>query len=687
MSTQMSQSDRSRKFPKWSRMSRFRRPFLGLAALLFAGVPSTSMPASLIGITVQNQVGGAAMVNVQITAEGSNVARTDSTGRFRLNFTRGPGELAKLRVNHPGWVVVNETQLSSPLPANPHDHEVEILLAKVAEREQWALVFYRLRTREIVEAQYQAQLRALADRQQQNEQELAKLRDEKQRALGNAEALARQLAQANGKAGTAAVSLALRLIGERKVNEAFEALEDHVLDAEALEALEKRNNAADGFALRANLRAVRDFNFAGAEADYKKAVATAPDRFEVLLPFAIFLQELNRFSAADEVYSKAAKVARQRALQEGLALSLNNLGVIKVNRDLPVEALAAYEEALKIRRTLAAQQPAQYLPSVAATLNNLGNLHRREGRIQLARSTLEESLSIRRELARRNEGLYGAELAKTLANRGSVARDEKRLTDAIQFLSEAIELQRRLAPVSSTDMRPDLSRSLNNLGAMYAQAGEHPLAFNSYNEALLLRRFLATRNPEAFRPDVATTLLNLGLLQKRANAAELARATLQEAVGIFSELSAVSPEAYRVDLATSYAALAQVEESREALTAASLAAVGFDLALTMRPEDKVIRRSLYDTLRILHRLQIGNGDQVAADHTMLKLGQAKAGLDATSLEDELTPEIQQRGKSINLPTLLSTTRNLKTTPLKSTQKSLPGRVSRELCALSSLCGH
>jgi hypothetical protein len=49
------------------------------------------------------------------------------------------------------------------------------------------------------------------------------------------------------------------------------------------------------------------------------------------------------------------------------------------------EARKAYEEALKIRRELAAKNPETYLPYVAGTLNNLGILHRDQNRKDEAR--------------------------------------------------------------------------------------------------------------------------------------------------------------------------------------------------------------------------------------------------------------------------------------------------------------
>jgi tetratricopeptide (TPR) repeat protein len=56
-----------------------------------------------------------------------------------------------------------------------------------------------------------------------------------------------------------------------------------------------------------------------------------------------------------------------------LARTLTNLGNALYQLRRLEEAVAAYEEALGIRRRLAQQQPQVYAPDVAMTLNNLGN--------------------------------------------------------------------------------------------------------------------------------------------------------------------------------------------------------------------------------------------------------------------------------------------------------------------------
>jgi tetratricopeptide (TPR) repeat protein len=72
-------------------------------------------------------------------------------------------------------------------------------------------------------------------------------------------------------------------------------------------------------------------------------------------------------------------------------------------------AQSAYEEALEIYRTLAKASPDAYLSGVAMILNNLGILYRGNNAHTKAQSAYEEALEIRRTLAKTNPDTYLSE--------------------------------------------------------------------------------------------------------------------------------------------------------------------------------------------------------------------------------------------------------------------------------------
>jgi tetratricopeptide (TPR) repeat protein len=78
--------------------------------------------------------------------------------------------------------------------------------------------------------------------------------------------------------------------------------------------------------------------------------------------------------------------------------------------------LKEYEEALKIRRSLAEAEPKTFLPKVAMTLNNLAVLHYQTQEYGPALKEYEEALKIRRSLAEAEPKAFLEDMAQTLFN-------------------------------------------------------------------------------------------------------------------------------------------------------------------------------------------------------------------------------------------------------------------------------
>jgi len=98
----------------------------------------------------------------------------------------------------------------------------------------------------------------------------------------------------------------------------------------------------------------------------------------------------------------------------GLAASLNNLSAQLRELGRREEALAAIQEAVTIRRELAAARPDAFRPGLAVSLTNLaiylGDLGRRED----ALAAIQQAVTIRRELAARWPDAYHHELEQSL---------------------------------------------------------------------------------------------------------------------------------------------------------------------------------------------------------------------------------------------------------------------------------
>ncbi|MFF0186662.1 tetratricopeptide repeat-containing serine protease family protein, partial [Streptomyces sp. NPDC005244] len=98
------------------------------------------------------------------------------------------------------------------------------------------------------------------------------------------------------------------------------------------------------------------------------------------------------------------------------ATSLSNLSVRLGELGRHEDALAAIEEALTVRRKLAAARPDAFLPDLATSLHNLSVRLWELGRHEEALATIEEAVTVRRKLAAARPDVLLPDLASSLNN-------------------------------------------------------------------------------------------------------------------------------------------------------------------------------------------------------------------------------------------------------------------------------
>ena len=299
----------------------------------------------------------------------------------------------------------------------------------------------------------------------------------------------------------------------------------------------------------------------------EKAHRYQPGDFDYGFAYAVALQNQNQRREAEAVYQDLLKAARADTTKpDRVAKILNNLAILAADdTSRRGEAEGQYQEALKVYRSLAQDNPKGYLPDVAMTLNNLAVLvdddTRRRGE---AEGYYQEALKIRRLLAQDNPAVFMQYVATTLNNLAAlVAADTSRRGEAEGFYQEALKIRRQLAQDNPKGYLPDVAMTLNNLALLVAddtrRRGE---AEGYYQEALKVYRLLAQDNPAVYLPDVARTLNNLAVLvnddTSRRGEAE---GYYQEALKIRRPLAQNNPAVYLPYVAnTLYAlGLAQLE--------------------------------------------------------------------------------------------------------------------------------
>ena len=381
-----------------------------LALVVFLHASSAWAAATLMGVVRENQLGGDLVKNVSVSALGANPVVTGADGQFVLHFPqRKPGEDVSIDVSRNGWVVVNDIQLKRALPANAAQSPLEILIAKAAERETWALQFYRLQGERVVDARYKKEL-AAAD-----SEERARLLRERDQARAQADELARQLAARPAGSGGEDYQKAASLFLDGKINKALEILSEERLKQQGADAKKLHEDTMRSWLLRGQLLAVK-FDFDGATRAYDAAVAFAPSSYEAWFAYSFFHQRQNHFKESHRGYKEALSLARASGKKEVVARALNNLGNLHGDEKRMADARDVFKEALKIQRDLAQQNPDVYLPAVATTLNNLGLLHYAENRMAEARKAYKEALKIYRTFAQVAPAAYEPDVRRVQTN-------------------------------------------------------------------------------------------------------------------------------------------------------------------------------------------------------------------------------------------------------------------------------
>ena len=184
--------------------------------------------------------------------------------------------------------------------------------------------------------------------------------------------------------------------------------------------------------------------------------------------------------------------------EEERARLLNNLSGAYNALGRREEALAATQEAVDIRRELAQQNRAAFLPDLAMSLNNLGTRLSALGRRQEALAATQEAVEHYRQLAQQNRAAFLPDLAGSLNNLGLWLADQGRRQEALAATQEAVDIRRELAQQNRAAFLPDLARGLNNLGDRLSEADQQAEALSAYEEAVRTLAPFFLRLPTAF---------------------------------------------------------------------------------------------------------------------------------------------------------------------------------------------
>ncbi len=214
---------------------------------------------------------------------------------------------------------------------------------------------------------------------------------------------------------------------------------------------------------RSVIRACQDFLIRGEMGPLRWLQALRADLpdLEALLALADGMPEatVELRETALELTDTIITIARQSSGEAGadlLAGTLNNLSVRLADLGRREAALQAIEEAVTIRRSLAAARPDAFLPDLAASLNNLSNRLSDLGRREAALQAIEEAVTIRRSLAAARPDAFLPDLASSLNNLSVQLANLGRREAALHAIEEAVTIRRSLRrrPTGRLPARP-----------------------------------------------------------------------------------------------------------------------------------------------------------------------------------------------------------------------------------------
>ena len=394
---------------------------------------------------------------------------SDVNGKFKLVFVGVPEKTkVDLIVKKEGWELVNIAALSA---VTGQRDSVRLSMARPEKIAEYRRQIYKVGKTEAeknLAAQLQEkrrQIEVLQRDAENNKTAIAQL----QREYGELQAfaskvedmaqdLARRYAPVNLDDAAPLYRESFRLFQSGELDKALQVLREADLSGQVDDILKERKTIANikievkqrdsiqqqrttdlllALGLKADLHKAR-FEWDSALVCLENRVKLDSTDASNLFELANFLSNQNKKNEAIANYEKALKLAATPASK---ATILNNLGIqYSANQKMP-QAEAAYNEALKIRRQLAAHNPDAFLPYVAGTLNNLVLFHL--GQPEVAQKYLKESLRIQRELAQANPDAQNLKLARTLVIGGFVYEAAGETAKSQAYFKEALSIAKQ----------------------------------------------------------------------------------------------------------------------------------------------------------------------------------------------------------------------------------------------------
>jgi tetratricopeptide (TPR) repeat protein len=198
--------------------------------------------------------------------------------------------------------------------------------------------------------------------------------------------------------------------------------------------------------------------------------------------------------------------------KQGIADSLNNLGLIHQSQGKFHLALETYQRALAISEDLGDKE------RISKIINNIGITYSSIGNQKQALKYLQKNHSIRVELGRKTD------IAMSFINIGAIYRMQGDLSKALEHYQLGQRIYEEIAD------KKGIALALNNLGDIYQLKGDLNLALEYYQESLSIYEELGIKQ------DIAMSLTNIGELYRIKSNPDWALKYFKRSLAMYEEL-------------------------------------------------------------------------------------------------------------------------------------------------------
>eukprot|EP00563_Minutocellus_polymorphus_P003833 CAMPEP_0181036952 /NCGR_PEP_ID=MMETSP1070-20121207/9141_1 /TAXON_ID=265543 /ORGANISM="Minutocellus polymorphus, Strain NH13" /LENGTH=2032 /DNA_ID=CAMNT_0023114633 /DNA_START=338 /DNA_END=6437 /DNA_ORIENTATION=+ len=230
--------------------------------------------------------------------------------------------------------------------------------------------------------------------------------------------------------------------------------------------------------------------------------------------YAVGASHLNRneYSEAESIFRTLLEHHRKKhsEVHPYVGSAMHNLGIVLLQAERYEEALAAFEDAVRVRKMMSTKRGSV---DVAVSLVKVGISSLLLKRFELALESFTEALSIRR----RALGELHPSVGRVYNNIGCVNCELNQLKEACGAFEASLEVQRHAlsasVDVDNGPLQLGMSTTLSNLGYLYKSQGRHVKSVAALKEALVLQESVLGKH----HPTVLSTLDSLAEASARIN--------------------------------------------------------------------------------------------------------------------------------------------------------------------------